>query len=156
MINFKAKIYKVGINTCVDVPAAVTEKMVATKGYIKVKGTINNFNFTKTLIPVKDSPYRLFVNIPMLNGSASKIGNTVSFRIEQDFRKVKKEYPMPPSLQQQLKEKKLLKDFNKLTASRKTDILKYLSFVKTDETLQKHISMLIKKLEAKEKMIRIP
>ncbi len=156
MINFKAKIYKVVINTCVDVPAAVTKKMVAMKGYIKVKGAINDFNFIKTLVPVKGGPYRLFVNMQMLKGSASEIGDTVNLSIEQDFRKVKKDYPMPPSLQQQLREKKLLKDFNKLTLSRKTDILKYLSFIKTDDTLQKNISKIIKKLEAKEKTIRIP
>jgi hypothetical protein len=156
MINFKAKIYKVGINTCVDVPVSVTKRMTATKGYIKVKGTINDFSFTKTLVPVKEAPYRLFVNIPMLKGSESKLGDTVNFSVEQDFKKVKKEYPMPPGLQRQLKNKKLLKDFNDLTISRKTDILKYLSYIKTEDTLQKNISKIIKKLEAKEKTIRIP
>src|SRR5688500_10922342 len=156
MINFKAKIYKVGINTCVDVPASVTQKMIATKGYIKVKGSINDFRFTKTLVPVKEAPYRLFVNMLMLKGSESKLGDTVNFSIEQDFKKVTKGYPMPPSLQRQLKDKKLLKDFNNLTASRKSDILKYLSYIKTDDTLQKNISKIIKKLEAKEKTIRIP
>lgn len=156
MINFKAKIYKVGINTCVDVPISVTQKMTATKGYIKVKGTINDFYFTKTLVPVKESPYRLFVNILMLKGSESKIGDTINFSIEQDFKKVKKDYPMPPALRKQLKEKKLLKDFNDLAVSRKLDILKYLSYIKTDDTLQKNISKIIGKLEAKEKTIRIP
>ena len=156
MINFKAKIYKVGINTCVDVPVLVTQKMTATKGYIKVKGTIKDFSFTKTLVPVKEAPYRLFINIAMLKGSASKLGDTVNFSIEQDFKKVTKDYPMPPSLRKQLKEKKLLKDFNDLTVYRKTDILKYLSYIKTDDTLQKNISKIINKLEAKEKTIRIP
>jgi hypothetical protein len=156
MIHFKAKIYKVGINTCVDVPVSVTKKMTVTKGYIKVKGTINGFSFTKTLVPVKKAPYRLFVNIPMLKGSESKMGDIVNFSIEQDFKKVKKEYPMPPSLHRQLKDMKLLEDFTNLTVSRKTDILKYLSYIKTEDTLQKNISKIIKKLEAKEKTIRIP
>jgi uncharacterized protein YdeI (YjbR/CyaY-like superfamily) len=41
--TFKAVIYKTGINFCVDVPAAVTAKLNAIKGYIRIKGTVNGF-----------------------------------------------------------------------------------------------------------------
>jgi hypothetical protein len=156
MIQFKAKIYKVGINSCVDVPVAVTTNMVRVKGYIKVKGTIHGFNFTKTLIPVKEGPFRLYVNMAMLKGSESKVGDRVTCVIEEDFSKVKKDYPEPPSLRQHLKERKLEQEFDNLTAFRKADILKYLSRIKNDDTLRKNIAKLIAKLEAKEKVIRIP
>ena len=53
MYSFKAKIYKVGINPCVDVPEKIYSKLIATKGYIPVKGTINQFPFQQTLCPVK-------------------------------------------------------------------------------------------------------
>jgi hypothetical protein len=59
---FKAKIYKTGINWCVDVPLKISKKMIPEKGYIKIKGRINEFDFKKSLVPVKDSPYRLFIN----------------------------------------------------------------------------------------------
>ena len=36
--KFKAEIYKIGINYCVDVPGNITSEMTATKGYIKIKG----------------------------------------------------------------------------------------------------------------------
>lgn len=155
-INFKAKIYKAGINPCVDVPISITKKMTATKGYIKIKGTINNFNFAQTLVPVKSSFYRLFVNIPMLKGGKTVVGDTATFFIEQNFEKVEKEYPMPDALLRQLKEKKILDDFNNLTPSRKKDILKYLNYIKTEEILQKHLEKLIQKLLNKEKNIRLP
>ena len=38
--SFDAKIYKVGINPCVDVPLHITGKMIPEKGYIPVKGKI--------------------------------------------------------------------------------------------------------------------
>ena len=155
-VDFKAKIYKVGINACVDVPESVTNSMEPTKGYIKVKGTINGFGFTKTLVPVKNGPYRLFVNIPMLKGGKVAVSETASFSVQQDFEAVKEEYPMPDALYQKLKHHGLLGDFNNLTASRKKEILKYLNYIKTEETLQKNINKLTQKMLNKERNIRIP
>lgn len=83
--RFKAEIYKTGINYCVDVPENITSEMTATKGYIKIKGSINTFLFNKSLVPVKNGPYRLFVNIQMLKGSNTTVGKTADFKIEQDF-----------------------------------------------------------------------
>ena len=52
--NFKAKIYKVGINCCVDVSSEITSKMTVNKGFIKIKGTINDFAFKNKLVPIKN------------------------------------------------------------------------------------------------------
>ncbi len=153
---FKAKIYKTGINWCVDVPVEISQKMVPDKGYIKIKGQINNFDFTKTLVPVRNAPYRLFVNLTMMKGGRTALGEVASFKIEQDKTKIIKEYPIPNLLSEILDQSRLTEDFNNLTSSRKKDILKYLSYVKTDETLRKNIGKLIKQLKNKEKNIRIP
>ena len=59
---FKAKIYQLGINWCIDVPIEITQQLAAEKGRIHIKGQINGFDFVKTLMPVKNEPYRLFVN----------------------------------------------------------------------------------------------
>ena len=155
-VNFKAKIYKVDINACADVPKAITENMQPKKGYIKIKGTINDYDFTKTLVPVKNAPYRLYVNIPMLKGGKVNVGETASFAIEQDFQVIEKEYPMPGALLQQLETSGTLEDFNRLTPSGKKSILKYLNSIKTEETLQKNIKKLVQKLLGKEKNIRLP
>ena len=130
--------------------------MAPKKGYIKVKGTINGFGFTKTLVPVKNAPYRLFVNKPMLKGANVSDGGIAAFSIEQDFEVIKKEYPMPDPLLQQLKSNHLLEDFNNLTSSRKKDILKYLNYIKTEEALERNIKKLIQRLSNKEGNIRLP
>ncbi len=155
-LKFKAKIYKVGINACVDVPESVTKKMTPEKGYIKVKGLINGFEFSKNLVSIKNKPYRLFVNIPMLKGGQTELGKTAEFEIAQNFNPEKKSYPMPKMLTDKLINKKLKLDFDKLTKSRKTEILKYLNYIKTEKTLERNIDKLIGKLERNEKNIRIP
>jgi uncharacterized protein YdeI (YjbR/CyaY-like superfamily) len=83
-------------------------------------------------------------------------GDIVKFSISQDLDHYEHHYPMPAILAQKLSDAKLRDQFEQMTASRKKDILKYLSYVKTEETLLKHISVLLQKLKAGEKNIRIP
>ena len=154
--KFKTEIYKTGINYCVDVPEKITSTMTATKGYIKIKGTVNKFPFNKSLVSVKDGLYRLFVNIPTLKGANTAVGKAADFEIEQDFNVVEEKYPVPKMLTEQLKERKLLDDFKNLTESRKTEISKYLNNIKTEETLQKNIGKLLTQLENQNKNPRIP
>ena len=154
--TFKAKIYKTGINWCVDVPTAITELLTAEKGRIKIKGQINNFDFTKTLMPVKNAPHRLFVNQTMMKGGKTALGETATFVIEQNNEKTNKKYSIPLILTEQLKKHQLTSDFDNLTASRKKDILKYLSYVKAEKTLQKNIDKLISQLKNNERNVRIP
>ena len=155
-LKFKAEIYKVGINACVDVPEKITHKMEPQSGYIKVKGSINGFEFSKNLVPVKSKPYRLFVNLSMLKGGQTELGKVAEFRLLQDFNIEKKSYPMPKLLNDKLSNKKLTADFNNLSESRKKEILKYLNYIKTEKTLERNINKLIEKLERREKNIRIP
>jgi hypothetical protein len=144
---FKAAIYKASINACVDVPAKITAKMVATKGYIAVKGTINKHPFTQTLVPVKNGPYRLFVNGSMLKLCAASPGDMVSFNIEQDM--APKPVLMPAALKKALNEHKLLADFNAFSASRKKEVFRYLGNLKTRESVQKNIEKVIAQLQKK-------
>lgn len=104
--SFKAKIFKVGINPCVEVPLFVTAAMTASKGYIPVKGEINGYFFTQTLVPVKNAPYRLYVNGPMLKGAAAALGDIATFSISQNL--VPAKILMPIALKKQLEENKLL------------------------------------------------
>ncbi|MCO5241961.1 MAG: YdeI/OmpD-associated family protein [Chitinophagaceae bacterium] len=154
--TFKAKIYQTGINWCVDVPAEFTGLLTAEKGRINIKGQINGFDFAKTLMPVKNKPHRLFVNQAMMRGGKTALGQDATFKIEQDTGKAVKKYPTPLILTEQLKKYQLTTAFDNLTASPKKDILKYLNYVKTEETLLKNIAKLIAQLKNKERNVRIP
>jgi hypothetical protein len=145
MKSFTATIYKTGINLCVDVPEKITAKMIATKGFIPIKGKINNHSFIQTLVPVKNKPYRLFVNGIMLKGSATKLGDEAKFFIEQDFDN--REEPFPPAFKKALTTNKLLAEFHQLTPARKKEILRYLNHLKTEESLLRNIAKVIEQLK---------
>ena len=154
--QFSAKIYQTGINWCVDVPVEITKSLVAEKGRIRIKGKINGFVFTKTLVPVKNSPHRLFVNRIMMKGGNTALGQMATFEIEQDDNKEIKEYPVPELLTEHLVARNLMADFNNLAASRRREILKYFSFIKTEATFIKNMDKLITQLKNKEKNVRVP
>lgn len=154
--SFQEKIYQTGINWAVDVPDEITAQLLKQKGYIKIKGQINGFDFTQTLVPVKNGPYRLFVNFIMMKGGKTALGEVAEFVIEQDTVAEDKQYPMPDLLAVALLENDLETAFENLTASRRKDILKYLFYVKTKETMQKNLAKVISQLKDKAKDVRIP
>ena len=143
--TFRARIYKVGINAVVEVPKKITDRMEPRRGYIPVKGYIDDFAFEQTLVPVKDKPYRLYVNGLMLKGSARKVGDTSRFTIEQTESK-RKDEKMPASLKRKLIENKLLPAFENLVPSRQKEILRYLNYLKTSEAKTRNIDKVISSL----------
>ncbi len=154
--EFSAKIYQTGINWCVDVPREISNALIIEKGRINIKGQINDFSFTKTLMPVKNSFHRLFVNKEMMLGGKTALGQVAFFEIQQDYEKVVKQYPVPDLLSQHLKENKLSTDFDCLTNSKKRAILKYLNQLKNKESIVRNIEKLIVQLKNKEKNVRVP
>jgi hypothetical protein len=146
--SFTATIYKIGINPYVSVPARVTGQLKAAKGYIPVKGKIESYAFLQTLVPVKSSEYRLYVNGLMLKGSGAKLGDTVKFVIEQDFAPpTAAMMKMPEELKNQLTSNRLLPAFKKLTPYRQKEIIKYLNFLRTEEALLRNIDKVINQLK---------
>lgn len=154
--HFNAVIYQTGINWCVDVPPEIIKGLKIEKGYIYIKGTINEFFFRKCLVPVKNRPYRLFVNLEMMKGAKTAIGKTASFVIEQDEKPARTEYEMPGFLKESLEQNDVLEDFNRLTPFRKNEILKYLHLIKSESTRSKNMERLLMQLKNKEKNVRIP
>lgn len=156
LYKFNARIYKSGINFVVDVPELITSKLNVVKGYIKIKGTVNNFPFSKSLVPVKNAAHRLFVNMATLKGAKTKLGDVARFVLEEDLDDVEKQYPIPLELELLLKEKGLETQFESLSPYRRKEILKYLNTVKAPQTLDKHIKSVIYQLENKVLSVRIP
>jgi hypothetical protein len=154
--RFKAKIYKTGINPCVKVPLRITKTMEPKRGYIPVTGTIENHAFKQTLVPVKDSNYRLYVNGPMLAGSRMSVGKTARFVIAQDFATgPRPDSTMTPELKQALAKAGVLKHFHELTPYRQKEVLRYLYYLKSDAAKTRNMKKLVARL--KNKMpVRVP
>ena len=145
--KFKGEIYKVGINPCIDVPERITSRMQPRRGYIPVQGEINKYKFQQTLVAVKNGPYRLYVNGPMMKGGKVGVGDTASFSIEQNSNPDIKSIPMNALLKTRLKELKLTDMFQKLIPSRQKEINKYLNYLKTDEALERNVEKVIAMLK---------
>ena len=78
----------------------------------------------------------------MLKGSASKVGDTCNFTIEQTANK-RKDEAMPAALKRKLVETKLLSCFEDLVPSRQKEILRYLNYLKTSEAKSRNINKVI-------------
>lgn len=132
-----------------DVPDRISSKMKAVKGYIPVKGMINDHWFHQTLCPIKDGPYRLHVNGPMMKGAEVEVGDKAKFEIEYDDRPPKDSITMPLDLEKRLKKEKLMSVFNALTPSRQKEVFKYLNSLKSEEAKKRNIEKVIAGLKSK-------
>ncbi len=149
--SFKAVIYKVAVNAVVEVPTRISSKMQPTRGYIPVKGTINGHAFQQTLCPVKNAPYRLYVNIPMLKGGKTAVGDQASFSIEYDEQPPKDTLTMPEALEKRLKKEKLLAPFSQLIPSAQKEVFRYLHYLKTEESRERNINKVVMALKNKQR-----
>jgi hypothetical protein len=148
--KFEARIYKVGINPCVKVPQAISKAMVASKGYIPVRGKINTHRFIQTLVPVKGEGYRLYVNAPMLKGAQARVGDRVQIEIEQGTARQLAPPPMKPDFKRKLQTSGLWRAYANLTPSRRKEILKYMSFLKAKDSINRNIDKVLTQLRGLE------
>jgi hypothetical protein len=124
--------------------------MIPSRGYIPVKGRIKEHRFEQTLVPVKNRPYRLYVNGLMLKGSGSRLGDSVTFSIEQTASK-RKDSLMPKDLKRKLLDTNLMSAFSSLVPSRQKEILRYLNYLKTPEAKARNIDRVLGFLKDKGK-----
>ncbi len=155
MSSFTAKILKIGINPYVLLPAAVLKEISKQagkdKGAIPVKGEINNHPFTQTLVKYSGK-WRLYINGPMLKGSNSKLGDTVTINIEFDA--ADRTTPMHPKLKLALQKNKQANEvFKKLPPSRKKEIMRYINNLKSELAIDNNVKKAIQFLSGKQRFI---
>lgn len=155
MQKFKAKIQIIGVNPYVLLPARVLKEIFKQagkdKGKIPVKMKIDGHAFTQTLVKYS-ARWRLYLNTPMRKAAGKAVGDYAAFEIE--FDPVKREIKMHPGLEAALKKDKEAKNtFDSLSPSRKLEIVRYISFLKKEETINKNITRVINFLNRKERFV---
>ena len=155
MYAFSAKIFKIGINPYVLVPAAILKDLFKDagkdKGPIPIQGSINGHPFTQTLVKYSGK-WRLYLNTPMRTDSASDVGDTVEMRISIDTKE--RTIPMPPKLLIALQKNKKANDiFEQLRPSLKKEIMRYINNMKTEASIDKNVTRAINFLLGKERFI---
>ena len=151
MKSFSAKIFIIGINPYVLLPSEVLKSIFKEagkdKGAITVRGTLNGKNFIQTLVKYSGK-WRLYLNGPMRKAAGIDVGDIANVKIEYDPET--RIIPMHPMLQEVLaKNKKAKAAFEDLTPSRQKEILRYIGFLKTEESVVANVEKVIQNLLGK-------
>lgn len=135
---FTARIYKVDINPCVDVPARVSRTFVPRRGYVPVEGDVEGFPIRATLVPLGGGRHRLFLNGQMRQGAGVDTGDRVRVRIRFDPKPRRSRTPQ--ALRDALARTRGAQSaWGGLTPSRRKEILAYLNSLKSAEALDRNV-----------------
>ncbi len=112
---------------------------------------IDGHEFIQTLIKYSGH-WRLYLNMPMRKAAGKDVGDMATFEVAFDAgeRKV----PVHPKLQKALDENEAAKlTFNALSPSRRLEIVRYINFLKTEETVEKNVMRAISFLSGEAKFV---
>ena len=152
---FSAEIQIIGMNPFVFLPDVVLNSLFKEankdKGKIPVKIKIEGHEFIQTLIKYSGD-WRLYLNTPMRKIAKKEVGDVANFEIA--FDPVERVIPMHPKLTQALKvNPDAQKVFNSLRPSLQLEIVRYISFLKTEESINRNVLRAINFLLGKERFI---
>lgn len=153
--SFSAKIYKIGINPYVLLPAKVLKGVFAQsqkdKGSIPVRGTMNGHEYLQTLVKYSGK-WRLYLNTPMRKNAKADVGDTADFTIA--FDPAERLLTMHPKLAAALKKnKEASRVFESLPPSKKKEVIRYIGALKTEISVDRNVQKAINFLCGKERFI---
>ena len=120
-------------------------------GKIPVTIKIDGYAFTQTLIKYSGE-WRLYLNTPMRKAAKKEVGDTAIFEIEFDSNE--RNIQMHPKLAAAFLENEEAKIiFDNLRPSLRLEIVRYISHLKTDKTIEKNVKRAIHFLLGKERFI---
>jgi len=142
---FTARIYKVGINPCVDVPARVSRAFAPRSGYVPVEGDLEGFPIRATLVPVGGGRHRLYLNGSMRQGAGVDTGDRAQVCIRFDPKPRRER--TPKALRDGLaRSRRAQARWEGLTLSKRKEILLYLNSLKSAEALDRNVRKVIARL----------
>ena len=154
-IKFFAVIEIIGVNPFVYLPDKVLEYLFVqagkNKGNIPVRIKMDGHEFTQTLVKYSGH-WRLYLNTPMRKAAKKEVGDSANFEIAFDPKKrVMKPHP---AFREALKEKKAAKNiFDHLPLYLQKEIIRYISLLKTEESINRNVIKAIDFLLGKGKFI---
>lgn len=153
--KFSATIEIIGVNPFVFLPEPILNHIFRQagkeKGTIPVRGKLDGHPFIQTLVKFGGA-WRLYLNTPMRKAAGKDVGDKI--KVEIEFDPVERIIPMHPKLKEALeKNKKARVAFDLLSPSRQKEIVRYISFLKTEESVDKNISRALLFLLGKERFV---
>jgi hypothetical protein len=143
--RFDAVIEIIGANPFVGVPEDILEELFKQAGKdkspIPVKGTLNKSPYQQTLVKFKGL-WRLYINTTMLKNSPTRVGETITLTItfDPDERTIQ---PHPKLLEALKSNNEAKQIFDGLPPSKQHEIIRYLSFLKSEESIDRNVKRAI-------------
>ncbi|MEL6719303.1 MAG: YdeI/OmpD-associated family protein [Bacteroidota bacterium] len=130
---------------------AIFEEANQNKGPIPVQGTINGKAFQQTLLKYSGA-WRLYINVKMLKDSPRRIGEVIEVAIEYDpsDRTIK---PHPKLVQALVENQEAKAVFDNLSPSKQKEIVRYISNLKTESSINRNVTRAINFLLGKERFV---
>jgi hypothetical protein len=152
---YKAKILIIGVNPYVLAPASVLEAVFKQankeRGAIPVCGTIDGHPYIQTLVKYAGK-WRLYLNTPMRKAAKKDVGDNINVQIEYD--PVERVIPVHPKLANALDLNRKAKIvFESLSPSRRKEIVRYIGFLKSEDSVDKNIARAISFLSGKGRFV---
>ncbi|MEO8517228.1 MAG: YdeI/OmpD-associated family protein [Flavobacterium sp.] len=153
--TFSATIEIIGVNPFVYLPVAVLESVFIqankNKGKIPVKMKIDGHEFPQTLIKYSGD-WRLYLNTPMRKIARKEVGDTAEFEIQFDpeERVILVHPKLIKALEENTEAKKI---FDGLRPSLQLEIVRYISFLKTEESIDQNVDKAVNFLLGKQRFI---
>ena len=153
--SYNAKILIIGVNPYILVPAYILKVIFKQankqKGAIPVRGTIDGHAYIQTLVKYSGK-WRLYLNTPMRKAAKKDVGDTIEITIEYD--PVERIITIHPKFLKALhSHKKAKRVFEKLSPSRQKEIVRYISFLKSETSIDRNIARAIGFLSGKERFV---
>jgi Domain of unknown function (DUF1905)/Bacteriocin-protection, YdeI or OmpD-Associated len=143
---FSAKIYKVGMIRFVDVPANVSQAVGDGATHVAVKGEVDGVPLRSTLVSRGKGCYRLAIHGDIRKKLRIDSGAAVEIAIEKD--EESREPVLPPALVLALRNSpKAQAAFRQMTTALRRQVVRYLTSVKQQQTLERRISKFTRVLE---------
>ena len=142
--SFRARIYKVGMNRCVDVPKPVSTLLGRDK-YIPVQGEVDALALRSTLVPCGNGRHRLFLHSRIWRKLGLDTGDTVEVTLALDTES--REVPLPEDLAAALAEcPGALAVFKNMTVALRREFVSWVFNAKKEHTRSRRIQTGIARL----------
>lgn len=143
-VKFQATIYQYGTNPRVDVPEE-TSAVFGDRGYISVRGTMNDKGVRGTLVPVTGGRHVLYVNRQMSDRAGVGVGDSVELVLDRDLEQRK---PIPQELAEVLDADPAVKRaWEGTTPSHRKRIIAYLTWFANSKTRGRKVEKVVRDLK---------
>src|SRR5579862_5552186 len=142
--TFLARIYKIGLLRCVDLPRDVSIAL-GSGNRIAVRGSAEGLPFVSTLVPRGKGRHKLYVHGKIWRKLRRDAGDEIEITIERDFDS--RELAMPADLMATLaRTPRALATFQTRTVALRREIAMWVSAAKKPETCDRRIGLVVRRM----------